>query len=87
MNKLCENYAAWCAGDDSAGYEMIMKDELTSNSFSIITQRSQLSNWLIQMIFFFSNRKLTGQTGLSQNSTKSRVSGFFGCYLILLKYV
>jgi hypothetical protein len=28
--RLCQDYQAWCAGDDSAGYAVFQKDQLNS---------------------------------------------------------
>ncbi|KAF9480133.1 hypothetical protein BDN70DRAFT_912885 [Pholiota conissans] len=43
LNKLCEDYAAWCAGDSSAGYDIVHKEDLYSNLLMFKTQGDRTS--------------------------------------------
>ncbi|KAF8188420.1 hypothetical protein BJ912DRAFT_1107716 [Pholiota molesta] len=44
LSRLCQDYAAWCAGDSSAGYGIIHKEDLNSDLLVFKTQADR-KNW------------------------------------------
>lgn len=67
--RLCQDYQAWCNGDDTAGYFVAEKDELSCMFSHIVSNYILLR--LQQPIFCFSKPWLTRKRGLDLNITKS----------------
>ncbi|KAF8959053.1 hypothetical protein BDZ97DRAFT_1839603 [Flammula alnicola] len=44
LDRLCQDYAAWCSGNSSAGYGIIQKDEL-SNDLLLFKTHADRRNW------------------------------------------